>query len=190
MLNTMLEWVSPVIGWASGLDMIELLWMMLAAGVLPVVALASYAVMLKLANRDLRSDLAWWQDRYRSLTLQREEDNDQAFKAQQVLRINLIKVQDDLSQACDSFNEYMAIKDARVRQLQGQLKSAKLELECTKAALKMSGKIHTSYMNLLDYLDKHCSVVIRDEKGKFNGSVRASSIYDRMFKHEIYKGDI
>lgn len=187
MVNAMLECVSPVIGWVSGLDIAAMAWY--TCGLL-FIALACYAVMLKLANRDLRRDLAWWQDRYRSLTLQREEDNDQTFKTQQDLRINLIKAQDDLSQACDSFNEYMATKDARVRQLQDQLKSTKLELESSQAALKMSGKIYTSYMNLIDYLDNHCNISTRDEKGRFSGRVTASGLYDARFRQEIYKGDI
>jgi len=187
MLNTMLEWLSPAIGWASGLDMSAMVWC--ACGLL-LSALVCYAVMITLTNKDLKSDLAWWENHCISLDRAREEDGDQAFLTQRDLRISLVKSARDLSKACDKLNEYMAIKDARVRQLQDQLKSVNLELECSKAALIMSGKIHSSYMNLLDYLDKHCSVVIRDEKGKFSGSVRASSIYDRMFKHEIYKGDI
>lgn len=187
MLNTMLEWMSPVIGWVSGLDMAAMA--RYTCGLL-FIALACYAVMITLTNRDLKSDLAWWQDRYRSLTLQREEDNDQAFKAQQVLRINLIKAQDNLSQACDSFSEYMATKDARVRQLQDQLKSANLELDRSQAALKMSGKIYTSHTNLLEYLDSHCNISTRDEKGRFSGRVTANGLYEARFRQETYKGDI
>ena len=187
MLNTILEWMSPVIGWVSGLDMSAMVWC--ACGLL-LSALVCYAVMITLTNKDLKSDLAWWENHCISLDRAREEDNEQASRTQQDLRINLIKAQDDLSQACDSFNEYMTTKDARVRQLQDQLKSTKLELDHSKAALIMSGKIHSSYINLLDYLDNHCSVVIRDEKGKFSGRVTASGLYDAKFKHEIYKGDI
>lgn len=187
MLNAMLEWMSPAIGWVSGLDIAAMAWY--TCGLL-FIALACYAVMLKLANRDLRRDLAWWENHCISIDRAREEDNEQAFKTQQALRINLIKAQDDLSQACDSFNKYMATKDARVRQLQDQLKSTKLELESSQAALKMSGKIYTSYMNLIDYLDNHCNISTRDEKGRFSGRVTASGLYDAKFKHEIYKGDI
>ena len=190
MLNTMLEWMSPAIGWASGLDMIELLWMMLAAGVLPVIALASYTVMLKLDNRDLENNLVWWENHCISLDRAREEDNEHASRTQQDLRINLIKAQNDLSQACGSFNEYMATKDARDRQLQDQLKTTKLELDLSKAAIRMSGKIYISYVSLLEYLDNHCNISTRDEKGRFSGRVTASGLYDAKFKHEIYKGDI
>lgn len=187
MLNTILEWMSPVIGWISGLDMVAMA--RYTCGLL-FIALACYAVMLKLANRDLRSDLAWWQDRYRSLTLTREEDNSQAFKDQQELRINLAKSQDSLSEACDKFNDHMARRDSRIRKLQDELDVTKKELACAKAAVKLSGRICASHIELLDYLDKHCNISVRDEKGRFSGRVTASGLYDAKFKHEIYKGEL
>ena len=187
MLNTMLEWLSPVIGWVSGLDMVAMA--RYTCGLL-FIALACYTVMLKLTNRDIKSDLAWWENHCISIDRAREKDNEHASRTQQGLRINLIKAQDDLSQACDSFNEYMATKDARVRQLQDQLKTTKLELDLSRAAIRMSGKIYISYVSLIEYLDNHCNISIRDEKGRFSGRVTASGLYDAKFKHEIYKGDI
>ena len=63
-------------------------------------------------------------------------------------------------------------------------------LSRSKAALRMSGKIYASHMNLLDYLDKHCNISVRDEKGRFSGRVTANGLYDARFRQETYKGDI
>ena len=184
MLNIMLEWLAPVIGWVSGLNIAYLMW--LACGLM-FGALIGRVILLRIESKDLGLELAWWQDRYRSLNLAREEENSQAFKAQQELRINLAKAQDSLSEACDKFNDHIARRDTRIRKLQDELDMTKKELACTKAAVKMSGRIYTSHMNLLDYLDKHCNISVRDEKGRFSGRVTASGLYDAKFKHE---GDI
>lgn len=190
MLNAMFGWLAPVIGWVSGLDAVELLWMMLVAGVLPVIALACYAVTLKLDVKVLSRELAWWRDRYKMLSLAREDDDRKAFRDQQELRIKLYKSQDMVSETCNKFNEYMANKDAHVRRLQGDLELANRELSCAKAALRMSGKIYASHIELLDYLDKHCNISVRDEKGRFSGRVTANGLYDARFRQEVYKGDI
>ena len=187
MLNVMLEWLAPVIGCVSGLNIAYLMW---AACGLLFGALIGRVILLRIEAKDLGLELAWWQDRYRSLNLAREEESGQAFKDQQELRINLAKSQDSLSEACDKFNEYMAQKDARIRRLQGDLEMANRELSCAKAAIKVSGKIYSSHINLLDYLDKHCNISVRDEKGRFSGRVTANGLYDARFRQETCKGDI
>ena len=187
MLNTVLEWLAPVIGWVSGLNIAYLVW---AACGLMFGALIGRVILLKTEAKDLGLELSWWQDRYRSLNLAREEENSQAFKDQQELRINLAKAQDSLSEACDKFNDHIARRDTRIRKLQDELDVTKKELACTKAAVKMSGKIYASHINLLDYLDKHCNISVRDEKGRFSGRVTANGLYDARFRQETYKGDI
>lgn len=184
MLNAMLEWLAPVIGWVSGLNIAYLMW---AACGLMFGALIGRVILLRIEAKDLGLELSWWQDRYRSLSLSREEENSQAFKDQQELRINLAKSQDSLSEACDKFNDHMARRDTRIRKLQDELEK---ELARAKAAVKMSGKIYSSHMNLLDYLDKHCNISVRDEKGRFSGRVTANGLYDARFRQETYKGDI
>ena len=184
MLNIMLEWMSPVIGWASGLNVSHLMW--LACGLM-FGALIGRVILLKIEAKDLGLELAWWQDRYRSLSLVHEEESSQAFKDQQELRIN---AQDSLSDACDKFNDHIARRDARICKLQDELDMAKKELACAKTAVKMSGRIYASHMSLLDYLDKHCNISVRDEKGRFSGRVTANGLYDARFRQEIYKGDI
>lgn len=187
MLNTMLEWLALVIGWVSGLNVTYLMW---AACGLMIGALIGRVILLKTEAKDLGFELSWWQDRYRSLNLAREEESSQAFKAQQELRINLAKAQDSLSEACDKFNDHMARRDTRICKLQDELEVTKKELACAKAAVKMSGKIYISCMNLLDYLDKRCNISVRDEKGRFCGRVTANGLYDARFRQEVYKGDI
>ena len=187
MLNAMLEWMSPAIGWVSGLNIAYLMWM--ACGLM-FGALIGRVILLRIEAKDLGLELAWWQDRYRSLTLAREDENGQAFKAQQELRINLAKAQDSLSEACDKFNDHIARRDTRIRKLQDELDMTKKELACATAAVKMSGRIYSSHMNLLDYLDKHCNISVRDEKGRFSGRVTANGLYDARFRQETYKGDI
>ena len=118
-------------------------------------------------------------------------DNDLLLKMQSgELRINLAKAQDSLSEACDKFNDHMARRDNRIRKLQDELDVTKKELACTTAAVKMSGKIYASHINLLDYLDKHCNISVRDEKGRFSGRVTANGLYDARFRQETYKGEI
>lgn len=187
MLNAMLEWLAPVIGWISGLNIAYLMWV--ACGLI-FGALIGRVILLRIEAKDLGLELSWWQDRYRSLSLSRKEENSQAFKAQQELRINLAKAHDSLSEACDKFNDHMARRDTRICKLQDELDMVKKELACAKAAVKMSGRIYSSYMNLLDYLDKHCNISVRDEKGRFSGRVAANGLYDARFRQEIYKGDI
>ena len=108
MLNVMLEWLAPVIGWVSGLNIAYLMWM---ACSLMFGALIGRVILLRIEAKDLGLELSWWQDRYRSLTLAREEENGQAFKDQQELRINLAKAQDSLSEACDKFSDHIARRD-------------------------------------------------------------------------------
>ena len=187
MLNTMLEWLAPVIGWVSGLNIAYLVWM--ACGLM-FGALIGRVILLRIEAKDLGLELTWWQDRYRSLNLAREEENSQAFKAQQELRINLAKAQDSLSEACDKFNDHMARRDSRICKLQDELDVTKKELSCAKAAVKMSGKIYASHTELLDYLDKHCNISVRDEKGRFSGRVTANGLYDARFRQEVYKGEL
>ena len=187
MLNVMLEWLAPVIGWVSGLNIAYLMW--LACGLM-FGALIGRVILLRIEAKDLGIELSWWQDRYRSLTLAREEENGQAFKAQQDLRINLAKAQDSLSEACDKFNDHIARRDTRICKLQDELDMTKKELACATAAVKMSGKIYASHMKLLDYLDKHCNISLRDEKGRFSGRVTANGLYDARFRQETYKGEL
>ena len=187
MVNAMLEWLAPVIGWISGLNIAYLMW--LACGLM-FGALIGRVILLKIEAKDLGLELAWWQDRYRSLNLAREEENGQAFKDQQELRINLAKAQDSLSEACDKFNDHIARRDSRICKLQDELDMTKKELACATAAIKLSGKIYASHIELLDYLDKHCNISVRDEKGRFSGRVTANGLYDARFRQEIYKGDI
>lgn len=187
MLNTMLEWLSPAIGWVSGLNVSHLMW--LACGLM-FGALIGRVILLRIEAKDLGLELAWWQDRYRSLTLAREEADHKAFKDQQELRINLAKAQDSLSEACDKFNDHMARRDSRICKLQDELDMTMKELARATAAVKLSGKNYALHIELLDYLDKHCNIPVRDEKGRFSGRITASGLYDAKFKHEIYKGDI
>ena len=147
-------------------------------------ALIGRVILLRIEAKGLGIELSWWQDRYRSLNLAREEENSQAFKDQQELRINLAKAQDSLSEACDKFNDHIARRDTRIRKLQDELDVTKKELACAKAAVEMSGKIYSSYMSLLDYLDKHCNISVRDEKGRFSGRVTANGLYDARFRQE------
>ena len=187
MLNAMLEWMSPAIGWVSGLNIAYLMWM--ACGLM-FGALIGRVILLRIETKDLGLELAWWQDRYRSLNLAREEDNSQAFKDQQELRISLAKAHDSLSEACDKFNDHMARRDSRICKLQDELDMTKKELACATAAVKMSGKIYASHIELLDYLDKHCNISVRDKKGRFSGRVTANGLYEARFRQETYKGDI
>lgn len=97
------------------------------------------------------------------------------------------KAEESLKTVTAKFNEYMKIKDNRIKQLQDDVKRLKLRLDCDDSAVRMSGKIYKSYEGLVNYLDSNCIISMRDDKGRFAGRVTAGGVYDKRFKDQIFE---